>query len=127
MIMKKLILACILFLSMTVFGQTPQGSFHCMMKPGQAMSETDINNNISKANFENYRLLDHRVTLTFDNGFDIVLLSANEAQTLGLINNVSSYQATFLPKFQLPVFHMTADGKIGAAYHANSKYSTDKR
>ena len=129
--MKKLMLtAMAVFVSVMVFCQTltPAGSFRCMIKTPGELSEAQVSTYISKLSFENYRLQDKQVTLTFDNGFEIVLLSANEAQTLGLISNASAYQTAFLPKFKLPVFHMVSDGRVSAAYPVvNSKYSSNNR
>jgi hypothetical protein len=128
--MKKLLLAAFIFcISSAAYSQalTLPGSFVSHVTTAQSMSQADINTNISKISFENYRLKDQKVTLTFDNGFAIVLLSATEAQALGLISNAASYPAAFDPKFKLPVFHMTPDGKVSAAYPVNSKYSSNNR
>jgi hypothetical protein len=127
--MKKLILfAVALSFSAMAFCQTPAGSFQCNMKNSRGMSQADINTFISRIDFENYRLLDLRTTLSFDNGFDIIMLSAREAKAQGLIRDIAAYQASFSPTFRLPVFHITADGKVSASYPViNSKYSTEKR
>ncbi len=129
--MKKLMLTAIaVFVSVMVFCQTltPAGSFRCRTMTSGDLSEAQISTYISKISFENYRLQDKQVTLKFDNGFDIVLLSANQVQSQGLISNAASYPAAFTPKFKLPVFHMTPDGKVSAAYPVvNSKYSSNNR
>jgi len=124
--MKKAVLfALALAVSLAVFCQTPLQSFQINVTAPQGLSQADIGRYISKINFENYRLRAKRTKLTFDNGFDIILLSASEVQAMGLINNASAYQAGYIPKFELPVFHMTPDGKVSAAYKIiNSKYST---
>jgi hypothetical protein len=126
--MKKPILTVLaFFISLLIFGQTPLNSFQCNIKIGQSLTPDEICNFISKINFENYRLQNRRITLSFDNGFDIVLLSAAEAQAQGLINNASGYPAEFISKYKMPIFHMTPDGRVSAAYPViNSKYSTEK-
>ena len=126
--MKKLISTAIfIFISVMSYCQTPLSSFECHIKTGQSLSQTEISNFISKGNYENYRLQNRRTTLSFDNGFEIVLLSATEAQAVGLVSNAASYQTDFIAKFKMPVFHMTPDGRVSAAYSASgSKYSTEK-
>lgn len=129
--MKKLMLTAIaVFVSVMVFCQTltPAGSFQCTINKTGDLSELQISSFIPKLSFENYRLQTKRVTLTFDNGFDIVLYSANEIQALGLIYNAAAYPEAFDPKFKLPVFHMIPDGRVSAAYPiVNSKYSSNNR
>ena len=127
--MKKLLpLIIIVLFSVMSFGQTPLHSFQCHIKSAQALSEDQIAQYITKGNYENYRLQNRRTVLTFDNGFEIVMLSANEAQAAGLITNAAAYQTEFRPKFKMPVFHMTPDGRVSAAYPViNSKYSTEKQ
>jgi hypothetical protein len=107
---------------------TPAGSFQCRIKTPGDLSVSQISTYISKISFENYRLRDKQVVLKFDNGFDIVLLSANRIQTMGLIDNAATYQTDFTPAFILPVFHMISDGRVSAAYPVvNSKYSSNIR
>ena len=127
--MKK-ILPLVIFglFSVMSFGQTPLHSFECRIKSAQSLNPSQIAYYITKGNYENYRLKNRRTVLSFDNGFDIILVSATEAQTAGLIKNAEAYQADFLPKFKMPVFHMTPDGRVSAAYPViNSKYSTEKQ
>lgn len=129
--MKKLTLTVIaVFVSVLVFCQTltPAGSFRCQIKTPGDLTPSQISTYISKLSFENYRLQDKQVVLKFDNGFDIVLLSANQIQTMGLISNAATYQTDFTPTFKLPVFHMISDGRVSAAYPVvNSKYSSNNR
>jgi hypothetical protein len=124
--MKNFILTTVaVLMSLAIFSQTPSGSFECHISAPQSLPVSEIINYISKINFENYRLKSRRTTLSFDNGFEIVLLSASEAQARGLLSNASTYQGDYIAKFKLPVFHMTSDGKVSAAYPViNSKYTT---
>lgn len=127
--MKKLLpLIVIVLISAMSYGQTPLNSFECIIKSAQPLTPAQISDFITKGNYENYRLQNHRTKLTFDNGFEIIMHSAAEAQAAGLISNATSYQAEFLPKYKMPVFHMTPDGRVSAAYPViNSKYSTEKK
>jgi hypothetical protein len=126
---KHLLTILVLFLSTSVFCQTPAKSFECNSHGSiQAFSQNKIDSFICRSNFENFRLLDQRVTLTFDNGFDIILLSANELQRSGVISNAASYQAAFPPNYHLPKFHINQSGQIAAEYQANPnvKFSRKK-
>lgn len=127
---KTLITALLSFFTFSVFSQTTvSGSFECHIKPElQGFTQAQIENYISKASLEQYRLLDIRTTLVFDNGFDIVLLSANEAAAKGLISNPSSYGVKSESKYGLPSFHLAPNGMIGihppSASTYNKKYTT---
>jgi len=108
--------------------QTIPHSFECQLNPGyQEFTAKDITTFICKSQFENFRLLDRRDTLTFDNGFVIVLFSANELQKAGLINNTDSYQSSFPPKYKLPVFHVNTEGQIAAAYPVSNEVKFSRR
>ena len=111
---KKLPLILGLLLSLSAFSQTSLHSFEFQAKPNfQEFTQTQVETFISKSDLENYRLQDKRVTLSFDNGFDIILLSANEAAVAGLISNPTSYPKRSASHYGLPGFHLTADGLIG--------------
>jgi len=126
--MKKTLLSIlILFISQITWSQqTNPKSFECQLNQGyQGFTQSEIVSFISQSQFENFRLLDKRVTLNFDNGFDIILLSAKELQQAGLLKDITSYQTSFPPKYQLPVFHLNQKGQIAAGYpvNKNAKYS----
>jgi hypothetical protein len=126
--MRKTLLSLLaIFIAASVSALTPAGSFECHIRGAAEIPAQDIGRYISQLDLENYRLLNTRTTLKFDNGFEIVLLSAAEAQSHGLISSTASYSASFIPKFILPVFHMTADGKVSAAYPVHSKYTSHNR
>lgn len=122
---KHLTLVFILLLSKFSWSQTSAQSFDCQLKAGyQGISKTEIIAKIAKANLESYRLQDKRITLSFDNGFDIVLLSANELEQKGLIHNASTYQSAYSPSFKMPHFHLNDAGIICAEHPiTNAKYS----
>jgi hypothetical protein len=121
--MKKfLTIILVSLISGFAFSQTALHSFECHLQPSiQGLTTSQIELYISKGNFEPYRLLDKRTTLKFDNGFEVILLSANEAAGMGLISNASSYQPDFPGKYKIPVFHMSPQGFIVAGYNANPK------
>lgn len=111
---KKITLILSLFICLSAFSQTVLHSFEYQAKPNfTEFTQTQIETFISKADFEQYRLLDKRVTLSFDNGFEIVLLSANEAAAAGLLSNPTSYPKKLTTHYGLPTFHLTSDGHIG--------------
>lgn len=119
---KHFILFCAVLISKLVLCQTlahsfefhPQTSFH-------DFSEHQIDSFICKAKLENFRLRSSKTTLPFDNGFEIVLLSADELVHLGLISSSESYQSEFPADYRLPVFHVTATGGLTAGYIASGK------
>jgi hypothetical protein len=118
---KQLLLVLGLFVACVTFAQTDARSFEYSVRTPQHLSRAEITAFIAKSNFENYRLLNNRTTLTFDNGFDIVLLSANEMQAAGLISNTNAYSENFPKTFRLPVFHLADNGFITAGYNAYDK------
>jgi hypothetical protein len=126
--MKKILFAIsAIFISLAAMCQTPAGSFQCQMGSSHDLSEAQVSGFISKINFENYRLQNDPNTLTFDNGFKVILLSATEAQRLGLISNAATYPPSFPKEFKMPVFHMTPSGVVGAGYSVyNKKFSAKK-
>ena len=120
---KYLFIILALFLSASIFCQTPTKSFEYHVHGAiQAFTQNQIDTFISRSNLEGFRLLDQRVTLTFDNGFDIILFSAKELQHLGVISNTVSYQAAFPIDFKLPEFHLNQSGQIAAEYPTNKKF-----
>ena len=116
---KHLLILLVSLISSFAFCQTPAHSFESHITPSvQGFTQSQIDNFISKANFENYRQQDQRVTLTFDNGFEIVLLSGTEMVQRGLIISASSYPLASASHSKLPVFHLASTGSITAAYNA---------
>ena len=86
----------------------------------QGFNQSQIDSFISKASIENFRLLDKRDTLTFDNGFDIILLSAKELIQLGIIKDATSYEVSFPARYRLPKFHMNEKGMVCAEYFTDN-------
>ena len=65
---------------------------------------------LSKADMDRYRYFDQRNTLHFDNGLDVILLSANELTAMGISFN-KDHVRTSVPEFDThSVFKLTADG-----------------
>ena len=114
---SPLLIFFVLLISKFALSQTPIQSFKSILLPNiQGLTQSQIDTFISKAPFENFRLKDQPDTLSFDNGFRIILLSANEMAKLGLLNNAASYREAFAPLYKLPIFHLTAQGWVMAAY-----------
>jgi hypothetical protein len=104
---KRFLFILVLLIPIAVFCQngTIKGFEYHPRTNVTGFTQTQIDTFISKCNLEIYRLRDGRTTLEFDNGFDIVLLSANELAHLGLIPDGSSYPAAYPAHYQKPVFH----------------------
>lgn len=106
-----------LFISKLVLGQNAVLSFKCHTLPSlQGFTEKQIDTLVSRVNLEKYRLKDKRATLVFDNGFEIILLSANEIVPLGIIKDASAYPTVYPSGFRLPSFHLTPYGRIEMEY-----------
>lgn len=114
---RNLLIILALLISPFVWCQTPATSFECHVPATMHdFTQSQIETYLSKSNLETYRLQDTRTTLSFDNGFEVVLLSANEMVHSGLISSSASYQAAYPAKYKMPVFHLTPQGWVTAAY-----------
>lgn len=71
---------------------------------------------IEKASLENYRLKSQRVSLSFENGFVIELLSAEELYSKNNSIDLNSYQSEFPARFVLPTFKILPTGELVAIY-----------
>ncbi len=76
---------------------------------------------IYESNMEGYRLRNEDVILTFSEGFECVLYSANTLLNKGIKIDTASYQTEFSCKFILPVFSISEDRNIIATYVKVSK------
>ncbi|MBA4239608.1 MAG: hypothetical protein C0448_02690 [Sphingobacteriaceae bacterium] len=76
---------------------------------------------ILEANLENYRLKTQRVLLSFENGFVVELLSAEELHSKNNSIDVNSYQSEFPKNYLLPVFTVLPNGSLVATYHKWNK------
>jgi hypothetical protein len=65
---------------------------------------------IMGADMESYRSRDKRVTLKFDNGFELELFSAKEMVVKGIQVNPNSYEETHDKKIEYPVFVINSKG-----------------
>ena len=127
---KYLVLLIVLLIAEFSFCQTLGNSFDCQIKPGyQGFTKNEIISFINHSSLENFRLQDRQTTLSFDNNFSIVLLSARELLESGLISDINSYKAAFPPNFVLPKFHLTSTGQIATEYpiSKNTKFSTGRK
>ena len=76
---------------------------------------------IYESNMEGYRLRNEDVILTFSEGFECVLYSANTLLNKGIKIDTASYQTEFSSKFILPIFSISEDRNIIATYLKVSK------
>ena len=119
--MKQIFIIGTLLVSVFAFGQMPAQGFECRIGSGYtAHTASEIKGFMTRAQLENFRLRDQRVTLTFTEGFDVILLSAHELKLAGLISDETAYQQAFPPKYELPVFHLSSSGLIGTMYTSHT-------
>lgn len=80
---------------------------------------------IEKANFEQYRLKDANVVLTFKNGFTLELLSAKECAMKGISKsfnpNMYAERNSFPSDFFYPIFEIVSNGWVLAEVQSKSK------
>jgi hypothetical protein len=111
---RFILIVFILFLSKFAFCQSHGRTFEYHLQHSvEGFTDLQVDSFLLAGNFENFRLLDQRTTLTFDNGFEITLLSATEA---GLNNHSFPYPVAFPAHYKLPVFHLSTNGRIAAGY-----------
>ncbi len=76
---------------------------------------------IEASNLEGYRLRDKRVTIKFQNDFELELLSASEVSRLGIAINLNEYKSDFSSDFIMPIFNILPSGHITAGVTTTSK------
>ena len=115
-----LILALFFFqfaMSQTATVSTQSRTFVSQVQPScHGLTQSQIDTYISSVSLEDFRLQNASDTLSFDNGFTIILPPAGQLQQVGLIPSVAVYRNTFPDKYTKPIFHMNATGQISAAY-----------
>ena len=87
-------------------------------KPDQLAFYTSA---IQSAYLEIYRKRDLRVSLVFDNGFTLVLYSAKELFTKGILTNPNDYNSSSVKTSELPIFTILPNGKMTARIKAMDK------
>jgi hypothetical protein len=83
--------------------------------------ESFFRQSIDAAKMEAYRLKGKRVTLHFENGFDIEMLSAQELYARDNSVLVGNYAEEFPKGYQLPVFRILESGQLIAFYSKPEK------
>jgi len=76
---------------------------------------------IEAADMEQYRLREKRVRLTFENGFEIELLSAKEIFLNNQSININNYETALAPGTEQPVFSVLDSGHLAAKVFSKSK------
>ena len=111
--MKRIFLLCMFLMCAYVMSaqKTPAGSFIILNNPNTEKQEF-ISQSISNSNLEPYRLQDKNVILTFENGFQVELISVTGLQNKGIQVDPASYKTGFEKLYTLPSFKMTDDGNI---------------
>lgn len=71
---------------------------------------------IENANFEQYRLQNHDVTLKFENGFEVSLLSAKNLFLKNYSINPKDYKEQYDSNYLLPVFYVQNEDQIIARH-----------
>jgi hypothetical protein len=126
LVLNRSLFLLLCFMSVFGFSQTIPNSFK-ITNNKHPEKETFYIASIEKANMEKYRLKNKEVTLSFDNGFDCVMLSAKELFTSGENVNPTNYQESFSDRFSLPVFTVLDDGHLIAGYKNKGKAKTQKK
>jgi hypothetical protein len=107
--MKQFLLIAITVMSTLAF--TVAKSW-IILNPATVQNIADYESALDKADLDKYRYVDKRNTLTFDNGLQVELLSANELNAAGLPVNMNKVR-TVEPEFDThPVFSLGAGGII---------------
>ncbi len=116
--MKKLKLFILMMItSMLSFSQNSPKTFNVLENGSVILTDiTKYENSINSANMESYRNKTIRVTLMFDNGFKLELLSAQELFIMGYSINPSRYSDIRDTRYSIPTFHLTNDGYLIALY-----------
>lgn len=118
--MKKyplLFLIFVCFSASRAFSQikTPPNSYEIIHNT--LVSQEDFyKQSIEMANLENYRLKNQRVSLSFENGFVVELISAEELYSKNNSVDLNSYQSEFPVSFILPTFKIIPTGELVAIY-----------
>ena len=76
---------------------------------------------IEAADMEQYRMRNTRSRLTFDNGFEIELLSAKELFLKNQQININGYEAALPKGAEFPVFTVLSSGHLTARVITTSK------
>ncbi len=119
--MKRLIFGGLLiFFANGFFGQTIPNSF-VFISNTNPEKEAFYKKSILAADMEQYRLRDKRVRLTFDNGFEIELLTAKELFLNNQKINMNVYETTLAPEAEQPVFTILDSGHLTARVYSKSK------
>lgn len=97
----------------------PVGTFVLVSK-GSVADITPYENAILKANLENFRYRNNRALITFNNGVQFELLSANELVAAGHYINIANYKTGDDPAYIAPVFQLASNGFLIAGYTKSS-------
>lgn len=123
--MKKHLLLLLFFVSIYsngLFSQTKTEPNSYEITGNTLISQEDFyKRSIEKANLENYRLKSQRVSLSFENGFVLELLSAEEMLSKNKTFDINSYQVEFPKKYVLPLFKVLPTGELVAVYLNQNK------
>ncbi len=110
----------LIFITNGVFSQTFPNSFSILNNKNPD-KETFYKKSIEAADMEQYRLRNKRVRLTFDNGFEIELLTAKELFLNNQKINIITYETVLAPDAELPVFTVLDSGYLTARVFSKSK------
>ncbi|HWY37611.1 MAG TPA: hypothetical protein VNY73_03565 [Bacteroidia bacterium] len=120
---KKLTIFVMLMISaITILSQTKTipNSFSFLNNKNPD-KEAFYKKSIEAADMEQYRLRTKRVRLTFDNGFEIELLSAKELFLKDPGININNYEMVLSPGTEPPVFTVLTSGHLTARVFSASK------
>ena len=80
-------------------------------------------NALSDANMETYRLRNTDVKISFEEGAELVLLSATKLVDKGENLDLNLYKVKFHDNFDLPIFSIDSNGRLLAGHISRRKYN----
>lgn len=107
--MKKIVLLAV-FTAFCTLGMLAQNAGGYVITHTETYDQTKFTSALNKCQFDNYRKYDERVTLQFEDGSRVELLSVKEMQTAGLACDTKI--VTPAAHQQENIFTLHADGYI---------------
>lgn len=104
-----------LLMAQTTTYKTSIRSFMVRTTDNDVLS-SKIESQLAQSDIDQYRLKDVDVSLTFDNGFTVLLLAANACKERGLAIDPINYPTALTTKRKMPLFHLLPTGQITAAF-----------
>ena len=120
---KKLtILVILIFSAIATFAQNKTiPNSYIILNNKSPEKEAFYKKSIEAADMEQYRLRSQRSRLTFENGFEIELLSAKELFLKNQTVNINNYEVALPKGAAFPIFNVLDSGYLTAKVETHSK------